>query len=102
MAELKHSADTEIALLRQDFQNMSADIAEMKDDFKDFKRFFVTKEELAYHKSEWKTSQNLLDQRINKFEKTWRYIWTGVLVGVLVIVVAAVVLSALHIRPSGL
>jgi anti-sigma-K factor RskA len=87
------SLNTQVALLRQDFSHMGSDIAEMKQDFKEFRQFYATKEELAYFKAEWKTSSNVLSNQL----RTWR----SFVISVAVVVVAAIVLAVLKL-PLGL
>lgn len=87
---------TQVALLRQSFEGMSGDIAEMKQDFKEFRQFYYTKEQAANLRSELLTAHNNLAKQVNDQVKTAK----GFIGGVAVIVVAALVLAYVFHVPA--
>lgn len=95
---------TQVALLKQSIENMSKnaeatqadfkqDLTEIKQEFKDFKLFYVTKEQLANAEARWKTAHNSLAGDFENLVSLWKRIF----VGVVIVVIAAVVLYALHV-----
>lgn len=88
--DTENSLTTEVALLKQAVGSMGSDVADIKADFKDFKRFYYTKEEAAYLRTELVTQHNNLALQFSS--------WKKFVAGVGVIVVAAIVLAVLKIN----
>lgn len=87
-AEETPSVATEVALLRQDFAHMSADVAEIKVDFKEFRKFFATKEELVYIKTDLEAARKSLQAQLDTWKKFALGIATAV-VGAFILQLAA-------------